>query len=287
MSKTPALSFNFAIKTEKPQICPGVVNTGEKFDVTLTITANAGNFQHKGIDFDFYSEYAPKGAKAVKFGQVHTKCAEAGTIASTAEFTLPTCKIPARAQTYMGESFTVRHWMKVHVRKTFGSVEHSEEVISYVVTPMAKKGVPLDPVGVRVAVADNIRIDLMINRSKFDLNDLICGGCHFLLVALKIKTFTISLIAQEMSEVSGKTKKNKMVCESWDITDGPPVKGEIIPFRLYLAPLNLSPSCANAEQGYSVAHFLHFSFVTLTGEKYFKSVQINLVKWSNPPFEFE
>lgn len=281
------LSFAFNIKTAEPQLCPGVVNTGDKFDVSLTVTATSGNaFQYKGIEFDFYSEYAPSHSKPIRFGQVHDKSTESGVIKSTKEFVFPTCQIPARAQTYMGESFTVRHWLKVSVKKTFGSVDYTEEVISYTVVPSVKGAVKLDPVAIRVAVSDNIRIDLMINRAKFELRDMICGACHFLLVALKIKTFTVSLVAHEMSEVAGKTKKHKFTCGSWEVTDGAPVKGEIIPFRLFLDPLNLTPSCANAEHGYSVAHFLHFSFVTLSGEKYFKAIQISLMKWSETPFVF-
>jgi vacuolar protein sorting-associated protein 26 len=105
-------------------------------------------------------------------------------------------------------------------------------------------------------------------------------------VALKIKSFTVSLTAQELMEAGGKTKKYKHILKTWEVTDGAPVKGEIIPFRLYLAPLNLSPSCSRAESGYTVTHFLHFSIITTSNEKYFKALQITLHKWTGSPFAF-
>jgi vacuolar protein sorting-associated protein 26 len=193
------------------------------------------------------------------------------------------CPVPPHVQTYHGHSFSVCHWIRLTVKKTLGSIDYSEEVYSYEIAPVAKA---LDPLCIRVAVAENIRVDLLINRRKFDISDVICGAAHFLLVALKIKTFTLSLVAQELMEAEGKTKKHKTVCGTWEITDGAPVKGEIVPFRVFLAPLDISPSCANAAGGYTVTHFLHFTIITTGREKYFKQLQIKLYKFQTSPFQF-
>jgi vacuolar protein sorting-associated protein 26 len=184
-----------------------------------------------------------------KLSSIPSKLSDAGQINGSLEFTFPKCQILPRLQTYHGKSFSIFHWFRLSVKKTFGSIDYAEELLSYEVTPMIKA---LDPLCVRVAVAENIRIDLMINRRKFELTDMICGSTHFLLVALKIKSFTVALMAQELMEAGGKTKKLKNILGTWEITDGAPVKGEIIPFRLFLAPLNLSPSCCRAESGYTV-----------------------------------
>lgn len=278
------LAFELTLTPRGEELCPGIMQTGESFDAVLKIIVNSGgSFSHRGIDFEFASELTPKGHKMIRLNQINERLAEPGAILGTAEFKLPTMTIGQRQQTYIGASFSVRHWIRVVVKKTFGSVDFTKEIESYQVVPTIKA---LDPLCVRVAVAENIRIDLMINRRKFELGDVICGAAHFLLVALKIKTFTVMLMAQEMTEINGKTKKFKNVCGTWEITDGAPVKGEIIPFRLYLAPLKLTPSGSNPESGYSVTHFLHFMLVTMSGEKYFKALQINLFKWPSLPFAF-
>lgn len=278
------LSFDLKITPRGEDLCPGVVQTGESFDAVLTITVNSGgSFSHRGIDFEFTSEFSPKDHKTIRLTQMNERLVEGGAIMGSIELKLPTMTIGQRQQTYIGGSFSVRHWVRINVKKTFGSVDFTEEIKSYQVVPTIKG---IDPLCVRVAVAENIRIDLMIQRRKFELGDVISGAAHFLLVALKIKTFTVQLMAQEMTEINGKTRKFKNICGTWEITDGAPVKGEIIPFRLYLAPLKLSPSCSNPENGYSVTHFLHFMLVTMSGEKYFKSLQINLFKWPSLPFAF-
>ena len=112
------------------------------------------------------------------------------------------------------------------------------------------------------------------------------GGAHFLLVALKIVKFTVELVAQEILDIGGKTKKHTNIIYEWEITDGAPVKGEIIPFRLFFSPLNVSPSVVDQTKGYSVSHFLHFYIHTTSGTKYFKALQIKLGKWTSMPFGF-
>jgi vacuolar protein sorting-associated protein 26 len=186
-------------------------------------------------------------------------------------------------QTYHGGSFSVIHTIRVVVKKMLGSIDYDQEIISYAIAPAIKS---LDPLCVRVAVAENVRIDLMISRRKFEIGDVVYGAAHFLLVNLKIKSFTVSVMAQELTEVSGKTKKHKQYWGTWEVCDGAPVKGEIVPFRIFFAPLGLSPSCSRAESGYTVTHFLHFLIVTTSNEKYFKSLQIKLYKCSTLPFTF-
>lgn len=284
MTKKPSpLNFELAFKTEKPQQIKNIFQVGESFDVSLKITSAKGNFSHRGIDFEFCTEFLPKGGKIVKYNVANLHVSEAGVIPTTQEFQLPKCFIAQNAQTYVGESFSLRHWIRISVKKLIGTVDFEREIIAYNVTSPSKK---LDLICVRVAVEDSIRIDLITNRRQFEINDVITGAAHFLLVNLKVKLFTVALIAQEYSEINGKVNRNKNKIQSWEITDGAPVKGEIIPFRLFLHPLHLNPSCSNPQQGYSVTHFLHFTVVTMSNEKYFKALQIKLNKWTVLPFVF-
>jgi vacuolar protein sorting-associated protein 26 len=263
---------------------PGIINTGDSFHFSLMITVNGGtSFSHRGIEAEFSSEFRPKNLKAVKLNQVQARLAESGSFTSPATFSFPKCTILPHMQTYHGGSFSVVHVVRVTVKRMIGSIDHEDEIKSYAIAPPIKG---LDPLCVRVAVAENVRIDLMINRRKFEIGDVLCGAAHFLLVSLKIKSFTVSLMAQELIEVGGKTKKHKHYWGTWEVCDGAPVKGEIVPFRVFFAPLDLSPTCARPESGYTVTHFLHFLIVTTSNEKYFKSLQIKLYKCTALPFTF-
>jgi len=284
MKQKGPLAFSFTLKMLSEQGCLGVIDTGGSFEGTLSITVvKDKDFGHRGIDFEYRSELTPAEGKVVRLDSRALRLAESGVIPKKIEFQIPKITIPAHAQTYIGGLFTVRHWLRVAVRKTFGSEEFARELKSFVVTPTITA---IHPFCVRVAVADSIRIDLMINRRKFEMGDVICGAAHFLAVNLKIKMFTVSLVAQELLEVAGKTGRHRHTIAAWEVTDGAPVRGEIVPFRLYLAPLSAWPSCSNVDRGYSVVHFLHFRISTMSGEKYVKDLQIKIAKWKSLPFTF-
>jgi vacuolar protein sorting-associated protein 26 len=278
-----ALSFDLDIVPLTPQHEQGIFNCGDSFDVKVRITPNQKAFSHKGIVFEFISILVPDSGKTIPLTTpIQIPLVESGTLSGTMECQLPQLTIPANIQTYHGELFNIKHILRFVAKKSFGqSVEYTEEIKAFAYVPCVTK---LQPLCVRVAVTENIRIDLLINRRRFELRDVILGGAHFLLVALKITKFEVSLVAQEVFEQNGKPIKHKNVIRTWQITDGAPIKGEIIPFRLFLSPLNLTPSCVDQTMGYSVSHFLHFIVYTTSRQKYFKSLQIKLAKFTSMPF---
>ncbi|EAX88807.1 hypothetical protein TVAG_181550 [Trichomonas vaginalis G3] len=284
MSKESPLDFDIDIIPLTPPPEYGIFNCGDSFDLKVKITSKNGSFSHKGIFFEFSTDFIGENGKPVHLEQpVSTQLVPSGSFTGSMECQLPQITIPNKIQTYHGKLFAIKHILKFVAKKSFSSIEYQEEIKAYNYTPCVTK---LQPLCVRVAVTENLRIDLIINRRKFELRDVIFGAAHFLLVALKITKFEIQLIAQEISERDGKPQKCKNVVHSWQVTDGAPVKGEMIPFRLFLSPLNLSPSCVDQVNGFSVSHFLHFIIYTTGRQKYFKSLQIKLGKWNSMPFQF-
>lgn len=279
------LDFDVQIIPLVPQVDPGIFNCGDSFDISLVIAVHGSqSFSHKGIYFEFVSELYPEKGKPISLATpVSVQLVESGTLSGSMECQLPQVTIPANVQTYHGELFSIKHILRFIVKKGFGAIEHTKEIIAYSYSPSVTK---IQPLCVRVAVAENIRVDLLISRRKFEINDVLLGGAHFLLVALKIVKFTVSLVSQEILDIGGKTKKHTNTIFEWEITDGAPVKGEIVPFRLFLAPLNVSPSVVDQTKGYSASHFLHFYIHTTSGTRYFKAIQIKLGKWNSLPFAF-
>lgn len=281
---TEPLAFEFDIRPLAPQPCPGVYNCGDSLAISLKIRPTGNEpFSHKGIMVEYVTELWSAFTKPRYLTTpIQANAAEAGVIKKPFIAQLPQYTIPPSIQTYHGETFKVRHLIHVVVKKGFSSIEQDKEIEAYIITPCVTK---LNPLCVRIAVAENIRIDLMIAKRKYELGDVILGAVHFLLVALKIIEFDVSLQVEEVQEVNGKPKKVKHVIATWEIADGAPVKGEIIPFRLYLAPLKITPSVVDESNGYSASHFLIFKILT-SAEKYFKPIQIKLGKWDSLPFTF-
>ncbi|OHS97885.1 Vacuolar protein sorting-associated protein 26A [Tritrichomonas foetus] len=285
MPKEGPLRFTFEIPRSSKHDVPGVYQCGETVKPKLKITCiKEKSFAHRGVEFEFFTEIAIKGQKPTVFNYIHRKFSDNATIHSFVEFdNVPECQLDANLATYHGGSFSIKHILKVSVKKLIGSIDYEKEIIAYDLQPPIKS---LEPLCVRAAVAGSIRIDLMINRRRYDLGDVIHGAAHFLLSELKIKCFNIGLVAHEYTEANGRSHRHKFNICNYEISDGPPVKGEVIPFRIFLDPHKLTPSCSNPTRGYSVTHFLNFMIITMTNEKYFKSLQIKLVKCQKPPFQF-
>ena len=279
------LQFDIILNSLGKQEKNLIFNCGDTIDgIFKILVRNNSNFSHKGVLFEYVTEYYPEKGKPIILNTSNQiQIIESGNFQNKVELPIPQFTLPNSLQTYHGSLFSIKHILKFIIKKNFGNIEFFKEIFSYSFKPCVTK---LSPLCVRVAVSENLRIDLVINRRKFELNDVILGGAHFLLVAIKLMKFEVSLVAQEVSEVLGKPQKNTRNIFTWEISDGAPIKGEIIPFRLFLAPLKLTPSISESSKGYSVSHFLNFLIYSTGGQKYFKSLQIKLGKWVSLPFQF-
>ncbi|OHS97884.1 Vacuolar protein sorting-associated protein 26B-B [Tritrichomonas foetus] len=284
-TKDNSLSFRFDVKPSKPLRVPDIYECGDTIKASLQVENNGEKpFSHRGIEFEFCTEYSVKGQKPVKFNHVTMKLAENSQISDTVVYTdLPECTIDRNMPTYHGESFSIRHILRATVKNFLGSIEYEEELIAYQFNHVIKS---LDPMFLRIAVTGSVRIDLILTRRKYELSDIINGCIRFLQADLKLKCVNVALLAQESTEVQGKIKQHNYNVATYEISDGAPVKDEIIPFRIYLNSIDVSPTTVNPEKGYSVSHYLNFEILTTTNKRYFKSIQIKLLKCVKPPFIF-
>lgn len=62
----------------------------------------------------------------------------------------------------------------------------------------------------------------------------------------------------------------------FEIMDGCPVRGEIIPVRLYLSGLDLTPSYPDVGNAFAVRYFLNLVLVDEEERRYFKQQEIHL-----------
>lgn len=256
----------------------------KEYAVQLNIKSlDSPSYSHRGIDYEFCTEITPCGGKPMKTQQNSLRLTEAGSITSSTPFTLPKISFPEYSQTYHGALFNVRHFIRVWVRKLIGSDFFEQELEVYRIVPYANH---FEPFFVSVCIADSLGVDYLISRRKYDINDMIVGQVRFSNVNLQVKILRVQIVAQEMFEINGVSRKFKNILNYWELAYGTPVNNEVIPFRLFLAPVQVSPSCSNPKDGYSVTHYLHFTIVTDSGVKYYKSLQISFYKMSRLPFFF-
>ena len=154
-----------------------------------------------------------------------------------------------------------------------------------------------------VGIEDCLHIEFEYDRKHYHLRDMIRGKIHFLLVRIKIKHMELAVLRRETSgegvaaastEAGSQqpappqqqqqhhdassiyTETQTLV--KYEIMDGAPVKGEVIPVKLSLSgiPADLTPTYTAVNNRFSVRYFLNLVLVDEDDRRYFKQQEIVL-----------
>lgn len=133
------------------------------------------------------------------------------------------------------------------------------------------------PIRMEVGIEDCLHIEFEYDKQKYHLKDVIHGKIYFLLVRIKIKHMELAVIRRE-SAGSGSNQCNESeTVTKFELMDGAPVKGECVPIRLYLKPLEtLTPTYRAINNIFSVKYFLNLVLVDEEDRRYFKQHEIQL-----------
>ena len=282
-----SLAFEFHVTPKQELIQDSVFKTGDRFDLNIEIiNKGKGNFNHKGIFFNFNScVLCSKSKKIILTSNEIRQLSEAGSISTKVSFEIKDLSFPANIQSYSGELFSVKHLLHISIKKTFIPIEYSEELKAFNVVDSSTFNFD-KPNIIRVLIENCVKLDICLNRTVFDLKDVVIGALKFLIVDINIVKIFVDLIVLEVCEPNSSVIKNERLIKRWQITDGAPTYDTNVPFRLFLAPLDLYPSCINMDPAFSVTYFLKFEICVSSGAKYYKKVQLNLNKWDVPPMKF-
>ena len=93
---------------------------------------------------------------------------------------------------------------------------------------------------------------------------------------MKMKVMEVSLIKRESTGTGGNLYNESETVAKFEIMDGAPVRGEVVPIRLYLASLDLTPTYRHVNNKFSVKYFLNLVLVDEDDKRYFKQAEITL-----------
>ena len=149
-----------------------------------------------------------------------------------------------------------------------------------------------------VGIEDCLHIEFEYERRVYHLQDTILGKIHFLLVRIKIKHMELAVIRRETSgdrvgavttggvpSAPGSSNDSganifteTQTLVKYEIMDGAPVKGEVIPVKLSLRgiPADLTPTYSSVNNRFSVRYFLNLVLVDEEDRRYFKQQEIIL-----------
>lgn len=197
-------------------------------------------------------------------------------------------------ESYRGRNVSVRYFVKVVLDRKFLpplQKEHDVWVQMLGQPPQNNQAIKME-----VGIEDCLHIEFEYERRVYHLQDTILGKIHFLLVRIKIKHMELAVIRRETSG-DGMVASNNGVAGSapstdaqqnvstetqtllkYEIMDGAPVKGEVIPVKLSLRgiPADLTPTYTNVNNRFSVRYFLNLVLVDEEDRRYFKQQEIIL-----------
>jgi len=209
-------------------------------------------------------------------------------------------------ESYSGRNVAVRYFVRVQMhRKFLPPIKKEQDVWVQICTQyntMENHAIKME-----VGIEDCLHIEFEYDRRNYHLTDVILGKIHFLLVRIKIKHMELAVVRQEtcgegvaaaaaaaanpqqqlhasqnqppQQKVSLATERQTLV--KYEIMDGVPVKGEVIPVRLSLkgVPADLTPTYTAANNRFAVRYFLNLVLVDEEDRRYFKQQEIIL--WRN------
>lgn len=207
-------------------------------------------------------------------------------------------------ETYHGRNVSVRYIIRVAIeRKFLPPIIGEKEVI---VQNLEEEPEINEPIKMEVGIEDCLHIEFQYEKKCYHLKDVIEGKIHFLLVKIKIKYMELAVIRRETcgeniaaitappssdpksvaqsASMAAVAQGSNIQTESQTLTkheimDGAPVKGEVVPVKLFLAglPADLTPTyTAQQNNRFSVKYFLNLVLVDEEDRRYFKQQEIIL-----------
>jgi vacuolar protein sorting-associated protein 26 len=132
-----------------------------------------------------------------------------------------------------------------------------------------------------VGIENCLHLEFTYSASVYGVDECVLGSIHFKLVKISLKTMELEVRRKEITTAAPRAPPDVQTLYKYEIMDGAPVRGELLPVRLYLAPLGLSPTYEDVQNKFSVKHLLNLVLVDSEDRRYFKQHEITLVR--RPP----
>ena len=201
-------------------------------------------------------------------------------------------------ESYTGRMVAVRYILRVKVeRKFLPPVVYDKDIWFQKVHVPPTLLHNNDRIKMEVGIEDCLHIEFEYNQRHYHLHDTIRGSIRFLLVAIKLKHMELAVIRREYSgdgvaalaaseqqqQHTSNIDASNVYTETqtlvkYEIMDGAPVKGEVIPVKLSLLgiPADLTPTYTTIHHRFSVKYFLNLVLVDDDDRRYFKQQEIIL-----------
>lgn len=185
-------------------------------------------------------------------------------------------------ESYCGINVRLRYIIRVTITRNYnGSYTKEQDILvenisAVTQTPSGGQDQAVQPLKMEVGIEDCLHIEFEYDKHKYHLRDVVLGKVYFLLVRIKIKHMELALIRRESAGSGQNTYNESENITKFELMDGAPIKGEIIPIRLFLSPLALTPTHRSVNNTFSVKYYLNLVLIDEEDRRYFKQQEIIL-----------
>ncbi|EGR29496.1 hypothetical protein IMG5_154790 [Ichthyophthirius multifiliis] len=202
-----------------------------------------------------------------------------GTLLDDKKFKFLFPKFEKQMETYYGNTAKIRYFLRVTINRQYGQkIQQNQDFAVILPNPQIEK-LENNIIRLEVGIQECLHIEFEFSKDKYHLKDCLIGKVSFLLVKIRIKHMQLQIIKQETTYNNGQPNKDNDTLVDFEIMDGCPRKGEVIPIRLYLSGVDLTPSYTETSYSkFQVKHFINLILIDDEGKRYFKQQEITVYR---------
>ncbi|EFO62572.1 Vacuolar protein sorting 26, putative [Giardia lamblia P15] len=186
--------------------------------------------------------------------------------------------LPCETINAMDAAFCIKYFLVCTLKTKTGNYSGDTEFACLKYLP---KPLETIPIRTEIGVEDTLQLELELNNTFLDISrDMLIGRVHFVHAAKKLEEMAIIIRRRELFRKS--KSSTEWFASAWhdihyyDIMEGAPTREEVIPFRIYMSNLQLSPSFSTdiAKLEYAVV----LSLIDSESRSYFRSHELTLYR---------
>ncbi|CAK82895.1 unnamed protein product (macronuclear) [Paramecium tetraurelia] len=186
-------------------------------------------------------------------------------------------KFEKQYESYYGKEVKLRYYLRVTMNRNYGQVKKEVEFAVQIVE-QDQEDQPQTSLKLEVGIEDCLHIDFEYFKSRYHLRDVVTGKVNFYLVKIKIKYMELAVIRKEQIGQGNTQQTENDILVKYELMDGCPQKGEVVPIRLFLSGIDMSPTLKNVSGKFSVKYILNLILIDEDDRKYFKQQEITVYR---------
>lgn len=202
----------------------------------------------------------------------------AGILTESRTFPFKFPRFEKQYETFSGIAGRVRYFLRATLNRNYNTnVTQEVDFAVQVPTPELDKQAPV-PIKLEVGIDDMLHIEFEYTKTQYHLKDCLVGRVLFHLTKVQIKSMELCVVRKETFGSGELIKHEIETLEKFEIMDGCPAQGEVVPIRLYLSGVDLTPSYKNINNRLQVKHYINLVLIDQDDRRYFKQHDIEIYR---------